>query len=107
MHNFRYGRCRLWVMNCLANHRAGAAVRVPITDTKADCRRGREGHNRTHAPQQKDGYSITSSTRVLAPPIAHRTDDRAEIATLCGDDVLAPLATHQIKPPLDDAILLQ
>src|SRR6516162_9153830 len=47
------------------------------------------------------------STRVLAPPLAHRTDDRAEVATLCGEDVLGPRGTHRIEAPLDNAILLK
>src|SRR5215475_13632217 len=47
------------------------------------------------------------STRVLAPPIAHGTDDRAEIAALCGEDVLGPRGTHRIEAPLDDTILLK
>jgi hypothetical protein len=47
------------------------------------------------------------STRVLAPPIAHGTDDRAEVTTLCGEDVLDPRGTHRMEAPLDDAILLK
>jgi hypothetical protein len=31
------------VINCLADHRAGATARPHIADTKADDRRGREG----------------------------------------------------------------
>jgi hypothetical protein len=52
-------------------------------------------------------YLVSESTRVLAPPIAHGTDDRAEVATLCGEDVLGPRGTHRIEAPLDDAILLK
>jgi hypothetical protein len=47
------------------------------------------------------------SARVFAPPIAHGTDDRAEVAPLRGEDVLGPRGTHRIKAPLDDAILLK
>ena len=47
------------------------------------------------------------STRVLPPPIAHGTDDRAEVATLGGEDVLGPRGAHRIEAPLDDAILLK
>ena len=46
-------------------------------------------------------------TALLAPPIAHGTDDRPEFATLCGEDVLGPRRTHRIEAPLDDAILLK
>jgi hypothetical protein len=35
-------------------------------------------------------HLIGESTRVLAPPLAHGTDDRAEVATLCGENVLGP-----------------
>ena len=52
-------------------------------------------------------HLVSESTRVLAPPIAHGTDDRAEVATLCGEDVLGPRGTHRIEAPLDDAILLK
>ena len=47
------------------------------------------------------------STSVLAPPMAHGTDDRTEFATLSGEDVLGPRRTHRIEAPLDDAILLK
>jgi hypothetical protein len=50
---------------------------------------------------------IGESTRVLAPPLAHGTDDRAEVATFCGEDVLGPRGTHRIEASLDDAILLK
>ncbi len=48
-----------------------------------------------------------ASTRVLAPPIAHGTNDRTELATLRGEDVLGPWRTHRIEAPLEDAILLK
>src|SRR5262249_16696646 len=35
------------------------------------------------------------STRVLATPIAHGADDRAKVATLCGEDVLGPRGAHR------------
>src|SRR5258708_38959394 len=52
-------------------------------------------------------HLIGESTRVLAPPLAHGTDDRAEVATLCGEDVLGPRGTHRIEASLDDALLLK
>ena len=52
-------------------------------------------------------HLIGESTRVLAPPLAHGTDDRAEVATFCGEDVLGPRGTHRIEASLDDAILLK
>ncbi len=52
-------------------------------------------------------HLVGESTRVFAPPITHGTNDRAEIATLCGEDVLGPRGTHRIEAPLDDAILLK
>src|SRR5258707_3030463 len=52
-------------------------------------------------------HLIGESTRVLAPPLAHGTDDWAEVATLCGEDVLGPRGTHRIEASLDDAILLK
>jgi hypothetical protein len=52
-------------------------------------------------------HLVGESTRVLAPPIAHGTNDRAEIATLCGEDVLGSRGTHRIEASLDDAILLK
>src|SRR5262249_40968491 len=58
----------------------------------------------------KRAYSINlvrGSTCVLAPPIAHGTDDRAEIAALCGEDVLGPRGAHRIEAPLDDAIFFK
>src|SRR6516164_3185063 len=77
----------------------------------------RRGHFRTAASCQKPtiglgpcGWPIKCcewSTRVLAPPFAHGTDDRAEVATLCGEDVLGPRGAHRIEAPLDDAILLK
>jgi hypothetical protein len=52
-------------------------------------------NKRQSAPQRKDAIRhIGKSTRVLAPPFAHGTDDRAEVATLCGEDVLSPRGTH-------------
>jgi hypothetical protein len=52
-------------------------------------------------------HLIGESTPVLAPPLAHGTDDRAEVATLCGEDVFGPRGTHRIEASFDDAILLK
>jgi len=52
-------------------------------------------------------HLVGDSTRILAPPIAHGADDRAKVATLCGEDVLGPRGTHRIEAPLDDGILLK
>src|SRR5712692_11763287 len=50
---------------------------------------------------------IRWSRRVLASPSAHGTDNRAEVATLGGKNVLGPRGTHRIEPPLHYAILLK
>src|SRR6516225_5786141 len=52
-------------------------------------------------------HLVRGSTCVLAPPIAHGTDDRAEIAALCGEDVLGPRGAHRIEAPLDHAIFFK
>jgi hypothetical protein len=52
-----------------------------VTACRTSANSGRE------QPQQSGplfDHLVGESTRVLAPPIAHGTDDRAEIATLCG-----------------------
>ena len=67
----------------------------------------READSCTAAKGALFDHLIGESTRVLAPPLAHGTDDRAEVATLCGEDVLGPRWTHRIEAALDDAILLK
>ena len=57
--------------------------------------------------EQTFEHLVRGSTRVLAAPIAHGTDDRAKVATLCCEDVLGPRGTHRIEAPLDDGILLK
>src|SRR5271169_4568564 len=47
------------------------------------------------------------STGVFASPSPHGADDRAEIATLAGKNVLGPRGAHRIEMPLHDAILLK
>ena len=68
---------------------------------------GPEANSCTAAKSVLFDHVIGESTRVFTAPIAHGTDDRAEIATLCGEDVLGPRGTHRIEAPLDDAILLK
>src|SRR5258708_114181 len=55
---------------------------------------GPTADSRTAAKSVLVDQLIGESTRVLAPPIAHGTDDWAEVATLCGEDVLGPRGTH-------------
>src|SRR5258708_34739076 len=50
--------------------------------------------SRTAAKSVLVDQLIGESTRVLAPPIAHGTDDWAEGATLFGEDGLGPRGPH-------------
>jgi hypothetical protein len=70
----------------------------------ADKSRSRQsGWGHPAGPNKCRGWS----TSVLAPPMAHGADDRTELATLRGEDVLGPRRTHRIEAPLEDAILLK
>jgi hypothetical protein len=100
----------LWVMN----DRFAVFARCPLLPRNRPNRCAAlsnvSGQKRTKCTAAKillSDHLVGESTRVLAPPIAHGTNDRAEIATLCGEDVLGSRGTHRIEASLDDAILLK
>jgi len=78
---------QLRVINCLANNMAGAAARPPIADTKADNRRGRDGHFRTHALQH-DRRDVESYRSAFLFEFRAQTDkDRLTAASQKSDQV--------------------
>src|SRR6516164_8769170 len=81
----------------------------PIADIGTQSRNVRYVKSGHYSARQKSLFDhlVRGSTCVLAPPIAHGTDDRAEIAALCGEDVLGPRGAHRIEAPLDDAIFFK